>query len=280
MFECIDVKQWIEEDLHQEGHRGKRRLLPTKKEMERGFKDRPYLLKYASRKHPWNLWVEILCFHLGRIIGIRVPPTYIVRYKERYASLQEWFYDPRMECRINIDEKRYYDVKSSSETAFMSGKIRLQKFNEQQSKEFALRIKLHEPHKGHNIEDSIEAMSNQTINIGGEFREWINRERFIKDFFLLLCWDAFIGNTDRHEENWGLLWDSEIEQYRLSPFYDNGSSLTHNISEQDIERYRNNEKGCLDRYLKGGGNNKQKKKNKGQHHICFSKNREKERGFL
>jgi hypothetical protein len=43
-----------------------------------------------------------------------------------------------------------------------------------------------------------------------------------------MFFDALIGNTDRHHENWGL-----INNERLSPLYDNGISLGWRIEEKD-----------------------------------------------
>lgn len=42
-------------------------------------------------------------------------------------------------------------------------------------------------------------------------------------FIGLMVFDALIGETDRHEENWGLL--KEKESYRLSPIYDSSCNL-------------------------------------------------------
>ena len=61
----------------------------------------------------------------------------------------------------------------------------------------------------------------------------------------ILLFDALIGNSDRHHSNWGI---TETKGYlsvkkdvfpvnamRLSPLYDNGSSLCSYINESDIE---------------------------------------------
>ena len=45
--------------------------------------------------------------------------------------------------------------------------------------------------------------------------------------------DAVCGNTDRHQNNWGLLADDvgTLRRFRLSPCYDNGTSLGHELNE-------------------------------------------------
>lgn len=49
-----------------------------------------------------------------------------------------------------------------------------------------------------------------------------------RDFLSVLIFDALIGNTDRHQNNWALLARKEedvLNLKRLAPLYDNGSSL-------------------------------------------------------
>lgn len=47
------------------------------------------------------------------------------------------------------------------------------------------------------------------------------KERFW-DMFIV---DAFIGNRDRHNGNWGFLYDARTDEMTLAPVYDCGSSL-------------------------------------------------------
>ncbi len=57
---------------------------------------------------------------------------------------------------------------------------------------------------------------------------------FYYDMFIL---DAFIGNTDRHNGNWGIIANAETEaNARISPIYDCGSSLSPMVSDIEIEQ--------------------------------------------
>lgn len=68
----------------------------------------------------------------------------------------------------------------------------------------------------------------------------------IKTFAPIILFDAIIGNSDRHHSNWGFISksgffkinNSSISGYqiRLSPLYDNGSSLCSYINEEDIDK--------------------------------------------
>lgn len=55
------------------------------------------------------------------------------------------------------------------------------------------------------------------------------------DFFPILLLDFLIGNTDRHQSNWALI--MENKKLRVSPLYDNSSSLCAYVKESKIEQY-------------------------------------------
>jgi len=57
-------------------------------------------------------------------------------------------------------------------------------------------------------------------------------ERFW-DMFVI---DAFIGNNDRNNGNWGLLWDPETLDVPLAPVYDNGNAFFNKRSLKQMQR--------------------------------------------
>lgn len=59
--------------------------------------------------------------------------------------------------------------------------------------------------------------------------------KLFEDFLPILIFDFLIGNTDRHQSNWALI--MEDEEFRLSPLYDNSSSLCAYIKESKIAQY-------------------------------------------
>lgn len=60
------------------------------------------------------------------------------------------------------------------------------------------------------------------------------------DFLPILIFDFLIGNTDRHQSNWALLMKNK--EFRLSPLYDNSSSLCAYIKESKIDKFLGNDK--------------------------------------
>jgi hypothetical protein len=60
------------------------------------------------------------------------------------------------------------------------------------------------------------------------------------DFLPILIFDFLIGNTDRHQSNWALI--LEKEKLRISPLYDNSSSLCAYVKESRIKEYLGKDK--------------------------------------
>ncbi|MDE6888674.1 MAG: HipA domain-containing protein [Eubacterium sp.] len=61
-----------------------------------------------------------------------------------------------------------------------------------------------------------------------------------EEFLPILVFDFLIGNTDRHQSNWAFI--KEENKYRLSPLYDNSSSLCAFVSESKIKKYLGRDK--------------------------------------
>lgn len=57
------------------------------------------------------------------------------------------------------------------------------------------------------------------------------------NFLTLPIFDALIGNSDRHHSNWGIVKNKVNGNIRISPLYDNGSSLCCLIDEKDVPDY-------------------------------------------
>lgn len=60
------------------------------------------------------------------------------------------------------------------------------------------------------------------------------------DFFKIVIFDFLIGNSDRHQNNWAIIYSNGL--YKMCPLYDNGSSLCCYIEESKIDSYLGKDK--------------------------------------
>lgn len=61
----------------------------------------------------------------------------------------------------------------------------------------------------------------------------IKETGLFNEFLKIPIFDALIGNSDRHHSNWGIIENKKSEVLKLSPLYDNGSSLCCLIKDED-----------------------------------------------
>ena len=80
---------------------------------------------------------------------------------------------------------------------------------------------------GTELTDILETIEKQTVVDSKELKEhfW--------DMFVI---DAFIGNWDRHNGNWGFLYNQETDHMEIAPIFDCGSSLFPQIDDDLIKK--------------------------------------------
>ncbi|MFC1546442.1 HipA domain-containing protein [bacterium] len=186
--------------------------------------------KYSRERHKEQFWVEIIAYYFGQLIDVDVPKTFIsIDQKNENGALSEWFYrnDNSAKKAFSSSNINYVD-KYISGYQFMNAKIRGYDL---------------EKGEQHNLYTLFEIMTEEKVG------NWL--ELWIKYF----VFDALIGNTDRHQDNWGIL-NRKKGKY-LSPAFDNGTSMGYEILEENILKF--NDENYLEKYI-----------NKGYHHIKLS----------
>lgn len=205
-----------------------------------------YLFKRAEGWQRYQIWSEIIAYRLGSLMGLDVPPAFLAvdEKRERVGVLVEMFYG-------YPDEKRPRRFVHASDL---------------------LRLKDLKQGRPHTIRQNLRFA--KALNVDGAEEWWAK----------ILAFDALIGNTDRHPQNWGFLFDyspsfsrswSLLEWllYRfkrtgtwpkdarvrvsLAPAFDNATSLGYEILEEKLERM--SQPARLERYV-----------NKGTHHCDWS----------
>jgi hypothetical protein len=168
-----------------------------------------YLFKISERNPGCLLntrgshWAEKFCTEIGKILNIEIQKTELARNSEEIGVI----------CEI------FLDIKNNEEM-------------------------LH----GKNIIDFDDKYDDYTLErILNELQKFYNDnklENFQKiqtSFANMMFFDWFIGNTDRHDENWGIIKKQENNKTitRFAPLYDNATSFTNELPIENVKNKLN-----------------------------------------
>ena len=115
----------------------------------------------------------------------------------------------------------------------------------------------------HTLENIFKVMDNSVVDLPLNWQAPPKIETAIDTFVGYLLLDAWIGNSDRHHENWGFI--NLDDKSHLAPTYDHASCLGRNESDDkrqrrlttkdkgfSVEAYANKCKSCI--YAQSGNN--------------------------
>lgn len=217
----FDVAEWREDPefaVFPQGARAKDAVFaPLQPESDVLVPAKRYLFKHSRGSYRDQFWAEIVAYRIGCLLGVNVPPAFaaVNSRTQVCAAPIEWFYED--------DHERFV----------LAGDFLQQIFPE------------FDRDKGemHNLQHNGHLLRALQTNAGlkQSWRRWWTEA---------LLFDALIGNSDRHQDNWGVIFafqpPPELEiKCRLSPLFDNGTSLGHerfpdrvaNWSDQRISQY-------------------------------------------
>jgi hypothetical protein len=196
----VDVATWQSDDLYAsypEGARSKDAYFPPANCPHAFIRQgRRYLYKRSNKKYPDQLWGEVVSYQVGCLLGVTVPPAFVATNSAENdcAALIEWFYE---------DGKAIFTPGGSYMQALIP------EFDRKRG----------ELHNFHAVQTLARAFSMLRISDDSWQEKWAE----------LFLFDALIGNTDRHQDNWGYLGvkRNNMAHVTLAPLFDNGTSLGH-----------------------------------------------------
>lgn len=192
-----------------------------------------HYFKFSHERYPWEFWSEVIASKLGQQLGLD-----IVDYNVGFR---------------NPDELLEIGCLSGSMIDLRLGQSLIHG------------IELLRPFKVDFDEKKGTDHSFQLIR--QVFDHYKDYKPFLDKIIELIVFDAIIGNRDRHQENWGIIrsiitvpkqYISVIERLayltrgrikvpktrvvttisdEFSPIYDSGSSLAHNVLNEDVSKY-------------------------------------------
>ena len=209
--QIVDIAKWPvyqDFDVFPEGARNKSlRVCPKENPFNFCIPGHKYLFKEAIKsakdarkpRHPDQYWAEVIAFKIGRLMDVEVPPVFVAINSGtgEPGTISEWF----------------TGYNSDVEERSTSGGEHMQEL-----------IPGYDREKGrqHNL------MSIITFSRSLAIQRKLSHS-WMMYWAQCLCFDALIGNTDRHQENWKVIWNGDEGSARLSPFFDNGTSLGHEL---------------------------------------------------
>lgn len=170
------------------------------------FENKIYLVKFPDPILDKNKNISYinnsLSEHFGsnifRLVGFETQETLLVKYKFNGVE--------KTVCAcldFTNDENELYEFESIALSANPDKKI------------------------GTELEDILEILRNSKL-----FDYNSIQEKFWNMFII----DSIIGNTDRHNGNWGFLVNKKTKKIEFSPIYDCGSCLNPMLEDSDIEK--------------------------------------------
>lgn len=229
----IDIATWnMEEEVYPEGKRVKTSVYcPGIAPYDFLEANHRYIFKRSPTWSPEQYWVEIFAYQLGKHMEIDIPPTYVAFDSKRNNSgaLIRWFLES-----VPYEEEYIRGGDLCQEQ--ISG------FNRKSGEQ-------------HNFETIVKIFEQSLPQEYPESKlDW-------KTYWAkTLVFDALIGNTDRHQDNWGIIESfqykliqpnsSYVRKARIAPVYDNGSSMGGEIANKNLIRFK--DETSIERYVRKG----------------------------
>jgi len=222
-FECIDVSNWHK--LHNEttkGSRNKQWILKPAEQSDAKKEAEIFLFKESSKRYPAEFWAEVIASKVGRIVGVQTPDVTCTRMDGKYAALIKFF------LQIPWDEKegQYQQV----EVLHEGGDLIMQ------------------------IDPAFDRKKGEKHNIflAEQVFSKYQQKHLFDEFLKILVFDAIIGNTDRHQDNWGFIRNTKTGEMRLAPAFDNSTSLGSELVEEKLAGYLESDNVQLRKYISKG----------------------------
>lgn len=204
----IDVSRWPSDEdypVFPIGSKPKRLLIcPASQSDPFLIPGHKYLFKVASGWQKYQIWSEIISYEIAKYIGISVPPCFcaIDSNSMDFGVLVEFFYGYPRE---NKSERLIH-------ASDLLQRVGANKYDQKTGRPHYFR---------------------QNVAIS---RAFVGSEKSFEWWGTTFAFDALIGNTDRHPENWGFVINGAGDQRQTSfaPIFDNGTSLGYERTEASL----------------------------------------------
>jgi hypothetical protein len=249
--QVVDIASWqVGEFVYPEGAREKSLLYcPENPPHDFLLPSRAYLFKHSSHNYPEQFWVEVIAYQLGCLMGVPVPPAFVAFHSEtgKAGAIVEWFLESP-EMPVTASGGQGWASRLFRQILAAPGiRTMFVKFVERvwpdlvveryvPGGDFMQRIIPDFDRKRgtqHNWEDTralCKTLQKANCLMEGWEMRWAE----------IFVFDALVGNTDRHQDNWGTIWrftHGAKVAARITPAFDNGTSMGHELDESKFPAF-------------------------------------------
>ena len=193
----IDFTNAIEEFNNYKGSEKKKTLI---------YDNKKYLVKFPDPVREKNKNISYINNAFSEYVGSNIFK--IVGFETQNTVLGKYFYNGKEKivcaCEDFTDEENIlYEFESLALSTNPDKKIET------------------------DIEDIMEVLDENKM---------IHQEEIKEKFWDMFIIDGLIGNTDRHNGNWGFILSRNTKEIKFSPIYDCGSCLNPILKDEELER--------------------------------------------
>lgn len=193
----IDFTNAIEEFNNYKGSEKKKTLI---------YDNKKYLVKFPDPVREKNKNISYINNAFSEYVGSNIFK--IVGFETQNTVLGKYFYNGKEKivcaCEDFTDEENIlYEFESLALSTNPDKKIET------------------------DIEDIMEVLDENKM---------IHQEEIKEKFWDMFIIDGLIGNTDRHNGNWGFILNRNTKEIKFSPIYDCGSCLNPILKDEELER--------------------------------------------
>ncbi|MDR1198216.1 MAG: HipA domain-containing protein [Prevotellaceae bacterium] len=205
MAKFFDISQWEEKQYFQTGGTRNKQVVEHPETMELYFFKTS--LKKGKMDYKYEFWSEIIASEVGKSLGFNML-VYDIAYRQAEIGCLS---------RLMIDTNK---EKLNEGINYLRG------YNPQYDPEDKSRY------------------NEYTFSFIQKTLEYYDIRNMIEDIIRVIIFDSLIGNSDRHQENWGFIasnqdeYASQQEKQNIifSPIYDNGSCLGREIENEKVHK--------------------------------------------
>lgn len=217
MFPVIDITGWEYEDVYVSGSKEKRwyRLPDTGKLVL-------FKLPVSLTSDTWQLtdestgemWAEKIASEIGNILGYSTHRVDIASIQVDDEIMSHYGLNPNKVKQGLIYGALCHSFLNEGEDSLVEGADMIMEFDYTYDRE--------------NLRGSREIYSYELLV------RLFNKYRCINELYKMVVFDTLIGNTDRHQDNFGIIHNARLNRLTFAPLYDNSSCLGRELSSQRI----------------------------------------------